>query len=223
MTTSSSHVARRADVLERGPVGEVAEEVGHLGVGLLGAEDRARDERALGARVLGVLDADPPPPWTTLAYSQTSPAAQTRAALVRRLSSQRTPPLSPSSSPAERASITSGVTPTPQTTRSRRELAPALRDHARDALVALEPLDLVAVDDADAALGEDAAEERADLRGRSRAPSARPRASRSSPACRSRVSDAATSQPMYDPPTQTTCSASSSSARIASALPNARR
>ena len=61
LTTSSSHVVRGPDVLQRGPVGEVAVEVRHLGVGLLRAEHRARDERALRARVLGVLDADAPP------------------------------------------------------------------------------------------------------------------------------------------------------------------
>ena len=57
----------------------------------------------------------------------------------------RTPPRSPSSSPAARASVTSGVTPAPITTTSRIDLEPALRDDlAHPPVAALEARQLVA-------------------------------------------------------------------------------
>ena len=51
------------------------------------------------------------PPWTTLSYSATSPAAKIPGTEVWRWASTLIPPLSPSSSPAARASITSGIAP----------------------------------------------------------------------------------------------------------------
>jgi hypothetical protein len=47
-----------------------------------------------------------------------SPAAKMRGSDVSSSAVQRTPPCSPSSRPAERASVTSGVTPIPTTTKS---------------------------------------------------------------------------------------------------------
>ena len=57
-------------------------------------------------------------PWTTLSYSQMSPAAKTPGTELSSRDEHFTPPASPSSSPAPRASITSGMTPAPITTRS---------------------------------------------------------------------------------------------------------
>ena len=62
-----------------------------------------------------------------------------------------TPPDRPSSSPDLRASITSGIAPTPQTTASAGERPAGLRHDALDALVvALETIDLVVADHVDA-------------------------------------------------------------------------
>ena len=87
-------------------------------------------------------------PWTALAYSQTSPA---HAAALAELEPRRAREHDVGRD-ADAADDEIGG-----------ELAAALRDHARDAFVALEPVDLVGVDHADPALGEDTAEERADL------------------------------------------------------------
>src|SRR3954453_3820936 len=65
------------------------------------------------------------PRWTGLSYSQMSPAAKMPGTDVSSPELQRTPPLSPSSSPAERASMTSGITPTPTTTMSQSSSFPA--------------------------------------------------------------------------------------------------
>ena len=65
-------------------------------------------------------------PWIGLWYSQMSPAANTPGTEVSSWAEQRTPPLSPSSSPADRASITSGITPTPTTTMSHSSSRPEL-------------------------------------------------------------------------------------------------
>ena len=98
-----------------------------------------------------------------------------------------TPPLSPRSSPAAFASVTSGITPAPITTQLRLERQPALGNHVRDPPVrALEPRErLGAVD-----LDRRAPRARA---GRSRRPPARrcartsrPPASRSCTCCRAR-------------------------------------
>ena len=84
----------------------------------------------------------------------------------RRAPTSRGPPstrrrrVSPSSSFAARASITSGIAPVPITTMSAGELAPGRGDHALDAVVALEPLEPVAADELDAVLAQQRAEER---------------------------------------------------------------
>ena len=68
---------RRADVLERGPVGEVGEEVRDDVVRRVGAEHVARGGRRPGRGDVLVLDAHVAAAWTTLSYSQMSPAAKT--------------------------------------------------------------------------------------------------------------------------------------------------
>ena len=60
-TCSSSQLEGRAQVLERGPVGEVGEEVGDLVVGDVGAQHVARGGGALGGGHLLVLDAHDAP------------------------------------------------------------------------------------------------------------------------------------------------------------------
>src|SRR5215208_4857536 len=57
-------------------------------------------------------------PCSTESYSHASPAAHTPSAEVASEDEHATPPVSPSSRPAERASITSGTAPVPITTRS---------------------------------------------------------------------------------------------------------
>src|SRR5436305_2013010 len=55
---------------------------------------------------------------TTLSYSAMSPATNTPGTEDSSVALAITPPLSPSSSPAARARVTSGITPTPITTAS---------------------------------------------------------------------------------------------------------
>ena len=66
-------------------------------------------------------------PWTTESYSHASPAAHTPGADVSSVDEQAMPPVSPSASPADRASITSGTAPMPITTRSASSDAAATR------------------------------------------------------------------------------------------------
>ena len=106
-----------------------------------------------------MLDADPPPSWTTLSYSQTSPAAQTPGGAGGSCASQLMPPLSPSSMPAALREHHVRRHADAADDELRVELAPALGHDALDAPRALEAIDLVAADDADAALAEHAAEE----------------------------------------------------------------
>ena len=103
------------------------------------------------------------PPCTTLAYSHTSPGGpDARRARPQALVAADAAALAELEAGGAREHHV-GRDADAADDEVGRELAPALRDDARDALVALEPLDLVGVDDPDAALGEDAAEERADL------------------------------------------------------------
>ena len=60
-----------------------------------------------------------------LSYSQMSPAAKMPGTEVSSPALHFTPPVSPSSSPAERASVTSGCTPTPTTTMSQSSSRPS--------------------------------------------------------------------------------------------------
>ena len=162
------------------------------------------------------------PPWMTDSYSQMSPAAYTPGTELSSREEQRTPPRSPISSPAFWASCTSGVTPAPTTTASAASSRPPLRDHLGDASIALEALELVAGVEGHAVRFEQLLEEASGARAevaferhlllhhdRARLPII--------------VSDAATSQAMNEPPISTTCSASATPSRIASALPSVRR
>ena len=103
-------------------------------------------------------------PWMALSYSQLSPAAKMPGAELSSPAEQRIPPVSPSSSPAERASITSGVTPDPDDHEVAVELAPGAGDHLRHAAVgALEAVELVPAVQLDAVVLEHAVEEARDL------------------------------------------------------------
>ena len=97
-----------------------------------------------------------------------SPAAQTPSRGRRQVGPQATPPLSPSSRPADRASITSGTAPVPITTRSAVDDAAGGGDHALDAVPALEALQASARHQLDALareqVGEEPARGRAELR-----------------------------------------------------------
>ena len=200
-------VDRRADGLERRPVGEVGPEVRHLGV-------RPRPRRACcaprsgpgRARPRGARSA-PAGRGATRSYSHMSPAAKTpgRRRLQRRRAARRRRARR-ASRPDERASMTSGTAPTPMTTAWQSTDAARRADEALDVLaVALERAR--------------PARRRAPRR---RAPRAAPRAQRAdrgaelqrhrrllgedaaSHATPSVVSDAATSQAMNDPPTSAT-------------------
>ena len=121
-----------------------------------------------------------------------SPAAQMPRTDVSRSAEQATPPLSPSSSPAARASITSGIAPVPITTMSAassRPEAQTTRSHPRVALEALEP---VAADQLDAVLAQQRAEELARRRAEVRRRAARPRAS---PSCSGARASSASPRP----------------------------
>ena len=87
-TSSSSQPGRRADVLERRPVGEVRPEVRDLRVGLVGAEHRARGVAALRRGDLLVLDAQPPAVDDAVVLADVAggedPAAPSCAARCRR-------------------------------------------------------------------------------------------------------------------------------------------
>src|SRR5689334_4999757 len=65
-------------------------------------------------------------PCTTLSYSQMSPAANTPGTELSSVEEHFTPPASPSSSPADLASVTSGCTPAPITTMSQGSSLPDL-------------------------------------------------------------------------------------------------
>ena len=63
-------------------------------------------------------------PWIGLSYSQMSPAAKMPGTELSSCAEHFTPPASPISSPAPFASVTSGVTPAPITTRSQSSSSP---------------------------------------------------------------------------------------------------
>ena len=106
-------------------------------------------------------------PCTGLWYSQMSPAAKIPGTELSRPAEHSTPPASPSSSPAERASVTSGITPGAHDHHVAVERLAALGDHAAHAPVrALEALELVAAVDLHAVLLEHAVEEAAHLAAR---------------------------------------------------------
>ena len=113
-TTSRSQRARRADVLERAPVGEVGPEVRHLVVRPAAVRASPRAAASPWARATSkcsIRIRRPCSDRVVLAHVAGRPDA--RAPRSPGASSSATPPLSPSSSPAERASMTSGIAPAP--------------------------------------------------------------------------------------------------------------
>ena len=112
------------------------------------------------------------PPCSTESYSHTSPAAQMPGAEVSRLAEHATPPVSPSSSLAARASITSGIAPVPITTMSASSVRPDAVTTRSTRSRALEPLEPVGRHELDAVLAQQGAEEaagrRAEVRGQRR-------------------------------------------------------
>ena len=160
-------------------------------------------------------------PCTVLSYSQMSPAAYRSGAEVCRRVSHFTPPDSPSDRPAALASITSGFTPVPSTTRSASSSSPAAvttsctRPSPSNRSSCRPPRNSIPCPSS---------------RPRIQRPTAGPKPpSIGSSSCITTVTflpmwvrEAATSQPMYEPPTTTTRSACSASSRMDSALPSAR-
>ena len=135
-------------------------------------------------------------PWMTESYSHGSPAAQMPSAEVSSVCEQRTPPVSPSSRPDERASMTSGIAPVPEHHEVGVEHLARLGDHALHAALALEAHQRVGRHALDAVVAEHAARRsrrRPRRSGRTSGASSSITSVQCLPIC---VSEAATSQAM---------------------------
>ena len=150
--TTSSHSYGRADVLEARPVGEVAEEVGDLAVGLGLAEHRPGGVAALLQRDVPVLDPQPAAVDDAVVGADVAGGEDPRRrGLELRVADDPVVDLEPGALGEHRVGPHAGA----DDDHVALDRAAALGDHRRHAPVALERLDLLAADDLDPVLDQD--------------------------------------------------------------------